>query len=710
MGIKKGERFIGTQYYRPPNPDFKDWERDIACIREHGFKMIRAWLPWSKINPDKDAWDFSDYDRVFEIASKNRLSVFIQIISESSPQWFIAQHPDACLCYPDGSSWIPEVGNGMAAGVGGYPGLSPDVPEVRDAIEEFLRRTVGRYKGHPALYCYDIWNEMMPYYEFNPPLYHPATQEKFRKWLKRKYGSIEKLNSAWGGWSFTSMDQVSMNPKGNFASLLDMHLFFRDWLADLMAWKVKVVRNVDSKVPFASHAAGGVWQLLAAPHDLWDMAELVDIWGLSDYESDFYRSNLFMNGIASSSHGKPWWLSEQTGGRKYKLFGHAAKSPQFVEQKMLQAFSFGADANLVWQWRPERFGQESPNFGLTNEDGTPNANTIIVSRLARALDKNKEIFSNLKFEKPDVGLVIDWRLRSWEWSAYNDPCRFGEKELLGWHTALTEIGANVEILNLERIAHNGMPQGIKIMILPLCIQDAHGLQERLVKFVKTGGHLIAGPYFLTFLTDTYMSPDVPPKRMQKLFGSRRTNLSYSAMKSEDAGWNYTEVPFDTPSDIRLTFLPGIACDNELTIEGYHLLETYELTSAIPISHTGTNITGTMNSAGKGVAYRIGSLLGTRYNKCATKGLAIWLKHILSLSGCNPFPPATDGVITRLGNSGKKKVLFVSNPHENEVVTWIHLSEKVRSLANLITGDTLSSVSKGQFVLHLKPRETMTFSF
>ena len=526
----------------------------------------------------------------------------------------------------------------------------------------------------------------MPYYNFNTHLYHPATQAKFREWLKQKYGNIGKLNEAWGGWRFTSFEEVTMSPSGNYMSQLDIHDFHRYWLKEFMKWRVSIVKQADPETMVLSHAAGGLSQITSAPHDCWDMGEVVDIWGTSDYEEDFYRSALFLNSIRDSSQGKPWWLSEQTGGRVWTLFGHATRSPEFVEQKMIQAFSYGAQANLVWQWRPERFGQESPNFGLVDEDGTPNPNTAIVGRLAKVLDTYGKLFGDLKFDPPDVGLVIDWRLRSWEYSAFDDPAKFGEPELLGWHRALTDVGANVEILHLERISTNrALPSGMRLLILPLVIQDAPGLQQTLTQFVDVGGHAIAGPYFLTYQSDGYVSPQVPPQAMQILFKSKRKSIQY-------------------PKEPSLTFMSTMTGGCDLSVKGHHVLETYSPQDSSALAHTAEEITATACEFGRGYAYRIGTFLGTSYDMRSNNGLAQLLRSFMRKAGCTFFPAATQGVIVRSAHSGPDLILFVFNPHSCEAKTWIQLPQGVKKATNLITDEDVPVHDAEDITLNLAARQ------
>ena len=62
-------RFIGTQFYRHPNPPVEDWPRDLARIRDSGLKVVRTWLYWLRTNPKPGHWDFSDTDRLLFVSN-----------------------------------------------------------------------------------------------------------------------------------------------------------------------------------------------------------------------------------------------------------------------------------------------------------------------------------------------------------------------------------------------------------------------------------------------------------------------------------------------------------------------------------------------------------------------------------------------------------------------------------------------------------------
>jgi len=670
------EVFIGTQYYRPPHPRRGFWEEDLAKIKKLGLKLVRAWVFWSQVNPKQGVWDYSKYDEFVDLAEKEGFLILIQLFPESAPYWFIEKHRDALYVDAEGKPIEPH--SRGSTSVGGFPGLCPDVPEVKEAVKEFIVNTVKHFLGR-KIYAYDVWNELMPFFTIPAFLYHPATQEKFREWLKRKYGTIERLNKAWGGYTYTDWSQIRMPNRGNYAVLLDVHLFHRDWITEHLEWRVKLIKSVNPRVLCASHVAGGLYQVTRAPHDAWFLAEKVDVWGASDYEIDFFKSALFHNAIASSSGKKPWWLSEQTGGRTWTLFGDKHRTPEFIIQKMVQAISYGAKGNIIWQWRPESFGQESPNFGLVFEDGSLTARAERVSRLAKVLEEYSDAFESMYFDEPDVGLVLDWRIRSFEYTAFKIPGKFSENEVLGLHKALTVLGANIEVLSLEKITEKGIRENIKLLVMPLIIQDIRGLHEVLADFVEKGGYLIVGPYFLVYREDCFAYTKIPPEHFQELLGFRRREIYY-------------------PDEILVDVAPGFL-DYSLAIKGYHLVEEFELTGGTPLLYYGDMVTGALKHYGRGLAYSIGTFLGTPYLKEET-GLKLLLSSIMTRAKCRRFPSATGEAVVRLAHSKSGDLLFVFNPYENRLKTVVEVPAPVSSALDLLEAKEIE-VEEKRIVLELK---------
>lgn len=157
-----GKTILGVEYYRPLKPDVKYFAYDLKKIKDTDFIVIRTWFHWQQVNPFERKWDFRNYDKILEEAEKNKIKVLLQLNIKVPPERIIKKYPEGRWIDSNG---IPCNPNSFAIVQGGtYPGLCPDYYPVKKHMEDYLFLTVENYKEHPALYGYDVWNEIMPFY------------------------------------------------------------------------------------------------------------------------------------------------------------------------------------------------------------------------------------------------------------------------------------------------------------------------------------------------------------------------------------------------------------------------------------------------------------------------------------------------------------------------------------------------------------------
>jgi len=199
--------FIGTQYYRPPNPPGKDWEKDIKKIKEAGLEIIRTWIYWSKVNPRQGMYLWEDYDRFFELAEKNKLKVLAQLILLAPPYWYQTKHPE--MLYVDENDCKVRFSAHGGQAIGGSPGLCFDNLAARKCAEDFIKKTVSHYLDSTSLFAWDVWNEMWRF-KF---CHCKETEKRFQNWLKEKYHSIDGLNQKWQR-SYKSFEEIEIAKYG----------------------------------------------------------------------------------------------------------------------------------------------------------------------------------------------------------------------------------------------------------------------------------------------------------------------------------------------------------------------------------------------------------------------------------------------------------------------------------------------------------------
>ena len=118
---------------------------------------FRHWFLWGAIEVAPGKFDWADYDRMMGLAAANGLKVIIAEFTTNAPEWAFRRYASARYKSSDGSVQNSEIGESTA--VGGFPGLCLDNPEAQAAAERFLTALIVRYRNHPALLGYDLWNE-----------------------------------------------------------------------------------------------------------------------------------------------------------------------------------------------------------------------------------------------------------------------------------------------------------------------------------------------------------------------------------------------------------------------------------------------------------------------------------------------------------------------------------------------------------------------
>ena len=106
------------------------------------------------------------------------------------------------------------------------------------------------YRDHPAVIGWQIDNELNC--EVNV-FYAAADHDAFRGWLKRRYGSLDTLNAAWGTvfWNqtYTDWEQIKLTGPTPSASpnphqALDEKRFFSDSAIDFACLQAEILREL----------------------------------------------------------------------------------------------------------------------------------------------------------------------------------------------------------------------------------------------------------------------------------------------------------------------------------------------------------------------------------------------------------------------------------------------------------------------------------
>src|SRR3569832_1671747 len=179
---------------RDPRAKKEIWRKDVRQIKALGFNTIRTWIDWSTGEPREHEYHFENLDVILELAREEELKVFLQVYMDSAPRWVGDTYPDSLFVSSNGEAIVPE----------SSPGYCLDHPGLRNADLAFYQALAEHVHGNAAFAGWDLWSEphvinwANPTYIANPEFcFCKNTVAAFRRWLVKKYGSVEQLNAAW---------------------------------------------------------------------------------------------------------------------------------------------------------------------------------------------------------------------------------------------------------------------------------------------------------------------------------------------------------------------------------------------------------------------------------------------------------------------------------------------------------------------------------
>jgi beta-galactosidase GanA len=517
---------LGAQYYRPPNPPREDWARDLRRMRDVGMNTVKFWACWSWMEPHKGSIDFDDLDGLMDVAGSVGLSVVINVILENAPYWLDAAVPEARYTDHEGHAFQLTAARNTPGG--GWPGLCFDHPVVWAAAAEFMSSLVERYRGHPALRVWDVWNE--PHLEpasYAPErlyCYCPASLEAFMSWLHARHGDLHSLNQAWarryGDWSEVAPPRV-------FEAVPDMLDWREFWFTNLRRWlarRVDVLRASDPDHPAMTHVAlsGFTGQLATHVLDEFTLGESVDLFGTSSFptwlmEGDLVEHLFNLEAVRDAAPGKPIWQAELQGGRGPRDVRNQTRHPRPEEMTlwMWNALAAGASGIMYWQWRPELLGPESPGSGLCTPSGEPTDRLRAVEAFS-AIAGVPELVGR-RSDDPAIGLLVSRRAALFAFAS-DRRMEIYRDAVLGAYRLLLDLDLSVRFVHEDLIEQAGVPTRLDRLYWPMPTIASPRLAAALAEFATRGGRLLAEALPGEYGPNGRRQAVVPGFGMDALFG------------------------------------------------------------------------------------------------------------------------------------------------------------------------------------------------
>jgi len=656
---------------QPTEESYRIAQRDIENIKNLGFNTVRYWVDWATAEPESGVWNLNFIDHLMDLANKNELKVIIQLYLDSAPNWIVYLFPDSRF-----RAQSDDVIDSQAS-----PGFCCDHMGVRKEAELFMQKVAEQVKNHQNFYGWDVWSEphliSWTWLDWIPRsigwfCYCLYSQERFRHWLKKRYGDLDKLNEAWYR-AYRDWNEV-VPPKyvtlSTWRDLVDWQLFNIGKLAEDLKWRVQTVKKIDPSHVVSSHSA--ISSVFTPPlswygcPDDWEMARQVDVWGTSLYPKHIGESmplDSVWRGVAldatrssSNAHGKDYWLGElQCGdGVEGIRFGEPV-TPQDVQMWAWSAIARGAKGLNYYAWYPMSCGYENSGFGLINLDGNITERARAAGKVARIIDQNMNVFLNVKSPQAEVGIVYNiysYIMLACSRERADEIVNIVSSSLAGIYRALLEENIPVDFIHIDDFSH-GHVKNYKLIFMPFSIMMTSKVAEGIKEFVRQGGKLVAEVRPGWSDEKGKCSEVIPGLGLHEIFGCREK-------------WIRERKKPILRVESLLELIPSLAEKMEISGSVYEeALEPLKDTVKILARFEDGSPAMIINSYGKGKAILVGSLVSGAYEKVRDEENQKFMKVLFKWASVESLVDIDGGKVeVRIMEGLGYKILFGFN-HGNE---------------------------------------------
>ncbi|HOP82017.1 MAG TPA: beta-galactosidase [Fervidobacterium sp.] len=361
----------GADYY-PEHWSQSMWDEHIKIMKEYGIEWVRIGeFDWALIEPIDGVFDFTILDRAVDKLRDNGIKIIFGTPTATPPAWLVKKYPEI----------LPMDRSGRVREPGSRRHYTPNSPIFR----QYAMRLVGEYVQHYADAA-DMWQVDNEFGCHGTKFSFTENDRKaFIEWLKKRYGTLENLNAAWGTifWSQTYDDwdeivfPLNTPTFENPHQMLDIHRFMSDSTIDFMNAQIEIIRKYSDK-PITHNFMVDFMDL-----DYKKMARYIDIVSWDNYVAtdDYDPLRQSANHVMMRSLKKsPFLVMEQQPGRVNWRQRNENYPGEYLGMWTKQAYVDGALGVMVFRFDQIRFGAEQYHGGLLDYASRPTKRLVEFSK------------------------------------------------------------------------------------------------------------------------------------------------------------------------------------------------------------------------------------------------------------------------------------------------------------------------------------------
>lgn len=457
---------VGTSYY-PESWDEKRVAYDARLMAEAGITAVRMGeFAWSSMEKRDGEFDFSWLQNAVEIFAQWNIKTVLCTPSSAAPAWLCEKYPEI----------LRETRTGEKAWFGVRDHTCYTSKIYRKYITRVVKKMAEAFRDCPHIIAWQVDNEMGC--SRFPECFCKECQEKFRKYLRKKYRTIENLNKCWATtfWSggYTSWEEIKLESfRGNMGSCLTLATYeFRSFNGmDFVRFQAEIIRSIIPEAVVGTNNYVPHYDRYQGFADLDFAGE--DLYPNSDtpLAESVFRIDLYRGILPGRS---PWMLETPPcpGGPLY----------DFTKLYFWLFTGHGYDHIFYFLWLNHPAGNEKTHKTILTQYGAPGLLYTRIKELIHEADKVLKKYPSLPPPRPKTALLYDYHA-GWIYTM-----TFGGEQAAyhfqqqNFHEALFRTGHAPEIISSSHDFSS-----YNLIVLPLHAHVEKSLAEKLEKYVENGG-------------------------------------------------------------------------------------------------------------------------------------------------------------------------------------------------------------------------------
>lgn len=380
------------------------FESDLQKLKDANINTVTIGMfSWSTFEKEEEEFNLEWFDYVLSEINKVGMKVILGTPTAARPHWLAQKYPE--------TSRVNKYGQRELSGI--RHNHCPTNIKFREKAKIIIRKQLKVALKYDNIHSFHINNE------FGGDCYCNDCQNKFRKYLKKKYDTIDELNKAWWNtfWShnYSSFEEIEApfkhGEQSNTPLKVNWEKFRTDNHIDYFKFEYKLIRKY-SDLPITTNFHGFTL-------DYYRFAKYVDYisfdmypkWNYFDQYEDNYEVAIEAKMTLASQTGldkhKDFYMMESTPGSTNWQEYTILKSDKLHYASTFLQMLAGSKSYLYFQLKQSRGSSEKYHGAVLDINSDTNSRTYKYCTQFGQYLYDLEKFSEMKLTKK-VGVYYDW--------------------------------------------------------------------------------------------------------------------------------------------------------------------------------------------------------------------------------------------------------------------------------------------------------------